>query len=785
MWSETVKFLEKKHTLILPFLLTAVLGVSLYSIYSVNVLSLWTAGVVFVTLAVFALCEFINKHHLIGGVIFTLLLFFDLRIFFSLVFGNDWGESFQRWFLTGAEQVTTRTEHLLALLISLVPFFGVVVYYFTNILYRMSFLTLASLIPCAVSVKVLSEIDNVYVCLIALLNVAVLMQEVRSRRLKNSREIGQTASVFSACVFSLGLLIISSAVPKETDARYYDRFEELFMDSNFTVELDENFSLFSDISGNADSYRNFSNRRMYTLYGENVPYFKRQTFDYYDFELDAWTADKYFSDPVYTAGEWVQMRGELSLTDLRSAILKAEEYEPGFVNKYGFGKLRDYEGFNDEEKQIFVQCEDFGALYFLSPARVMSIEPYDLSGNTPDRYVTRGGVIRTIRNMHPKNLGYTVNYRDEFMSRFLWLELGGADMSAADSALMLTELYDILSEKSDPLADTADGFLSQEREAEYYNELTRENTSHVPETIAALAGQVTAGCVYDWEKANALQNYFINDGFVYDLRYVAADSSPEYFLFESRRGSCSDFASAFTLMARSVGLTVRYAEGYSPDITSREGIFTISDSCSHAYPEVFVQNLGWIVFEPTVPSDYNGVAAGNAIGGDIRVDYRLVFVMCVIAGIVLVIGLGIILIYPAVSDSYYIRKALTEPPGRCAVLIYKRMISRTAAKMIRHGECLTPFEAAGVIGELTGCDITLLTNAVEISAYGSCEPDTDKTEFADIFRKTKSAVKVYMRDKNKADRQRAKRGKKQELAAEKSEDQQSKESPTNERKAKV
>lgn len=50
------------------------------------------------------------------------------------------------------------------------------------ILYRMSFLTLISLIPCAVYVKVLSDIDNVYVALIALLNVAILMSSVRQKR---------------------------------------------------------------------------------------------------------------------------------------------------------------------------------------------------------------------------------------------------------------------------------------------------------------------------------------------------------------------------------------------------------------------------------------------------------------------------------------------------------------------------------------------------------------------------------------------------------------------------
>ena len=73
-------------------------------------------------------------------------------------------------------------------MVSFVPFFAVTVYYFSMILYRMSFLTLISLIPCAVYVKVLSDIDNVYVALIALLNVAILMSSVRQKR-ENGRMV--------------------------------------------------------------------------------------------------------------------------------------------------------------------------------------------------------------------------------------------------------------------------------------------------------------------------------------------------------------------------------------------------------------------------------------------------------------------------------------------------------------------------------------------------------------------------------------------------------------------
>lgn len=750
-----VSDLFKKHCrLILPFLLTVVLSLSLYSIYMIQFFSLWTLAIIGVTAAVFALCEFVNKHHFIGGIIFTITVFAALRLFIGLVFGVDYGESFQRWFLTGSEQVSTKFEYLLALLISLIPFFGVAVYYFSNVLYRMSFLTLVSLIPCAVYVKVLSEIDNVFICLIAILNVAVLMMNIRTEQGKNCRVIGQRASVLSACVFAFVLLVVSTAVPKEQDARYYDRFEELFMDSNFTVKIDENYSLFSDISGNADSYRNFSNRRMYTLYGENVPYFKRQTFDCYDFELDAWTYLSYCSEPVYSYGMWEDMVSGLNLGNLRLAVIRAEELREGFIRRYGLERLAEYENFTDEVKEVFVQCEDFGALYFLSPARVTGVEPFD-RWNTPDRFVTRGGVVRTRRNMHPKNLGYRVIYYDEFKSRNLWFELGGADFDNEKAGDMLEELEEILTEGGDPLSDTAAGFLRQHKEAEYYRGLTEDNCELIPESICTLAEEITQGLSYDWERALALQNYFFNNNFVYDLKYTARDTSPEYFLFNSKRGSCSDFASAYVLMARSVGLTVRYAEGYSPDITSREGVFVIKDSCSHAYPEVYIQNMGWVVFEPTVPSDYNDMIDDAGAGGNVAIDFDLVLVMCVMGASILAIAMSAVILYPLVVERAFIRRAVIEEPGKCASMLYSRIITHVVPKIIRHGESLTPFETRCRLMEMTGLDIDILTASVERSAYGGERIEGDNGAFKEMFLRTKAAVRNFLRDKNRQDRQAA------------------------------
>ena len=258
-------------------------------------------------------------------------------------------------------------------MVSFVPFFAVTVYYFSMILYRMSFLTLISLIPCAVYVKVLSDIDNVYVALIALLNVAILMSSVRQKRENGRMVVGKGASMMSAAVFTFVLLIISAAIPKEENARYYDRFEELFMDTSNNNRLFSDYTYFSEFSGGADSFRGFSNRRMYTVYGPQDPYFKRQTFDYYDFENDRWYADDSYSEPYHTDYEWTAQAGKLSLAQLQKAIKAADGYESGFSAKYGMSGLSDYEQITDDYISVTIQPENFGAVYYIAPVRAVSV----------------------------------------------------------------------------------------------------------------------------------------------------------------------------------------------------------------------------------------------------------------------------------------------------------------------------------------------------------------------------------------------------------------------------
>jgi hypothetical protein len=72
----------------------------------------------------------------------------------------------------------------------------------------------------------------------------------------------------------------------------------------------------------------------------------------------------------------------------------------------------------------------------------------------------------------------------------------------------------------------------------------------------------------------------------------------DYFLLESREGYCTYFATAFVLLARAEGIPARYVQGFCAPVG--EGMETVVYSyMAHSWPEVYVEGVGWIPFEPT------------------------------------------------------------------------------------------------------------------------------------------------------------------------------------------
>src|SRR5260370_17591950 len=73
-----------------------------------------------------------------------------------------------------------------------------------------------------------------------------------------------------------------------------------------------------------------------------------------------------------------------------------------------------------------------------------------------------------------------------------------------------------------------------------------------------------------------------------------------YSLSDKRAGHCEYFASAMTVMLRSVGIPARIANGFlTGEYNDVGGDFIVRASDAHSWFEVFFPTYGWLTFDPT------------------------------------------------------------------------------------------------------------------------------------------------------------------------------------------
>jgi protein-glutamine gamma-glutamyltransferase len=97
--------------------------------------------------------------------------------------------------------------------------------------------------------------------------------------------------------------------------------------------------------------------------------------------------------------------------------------------------------------------------------------------------------------------------------------------------------------------------------------------------------------------------------------------SVDDFLFNTRRGFCEHFASAFTMLARAAGIPARVVTGYQGgEYNPMSGYLRILQSDAHAWSEVWLDGRGWVRVDPTAavaPERIErGIDAALAEGGE-------------------------------------------------------------------------------------------------------------------------------------------------------------------------
>lgn len=131
------------------------------------------------------------------------------------------------------------------------------------------------------------------------------------------------------------------------------------------------------------------------------------------------------------------------------------------------------------------------------------------------------------------------------------------------------------------------------------------DTKEPDELIQKYLENITGGYENDIDKLKAIENELKQYEYTTNPGVIPRDREfMEYFLLESREGYCTYFATAFVLLARYEGIPARYVQGFCVPVESGSlSHIQVTSDMAHAWPEAYIEGVGWIPFEPTPAYD--------------------------------------------------------------------------------------------------------------------------------------------------------------------------------------
>jgi transglutaminase-like putative cysteine protease len=140
-----------------------------------------------------------------------------------------------------------------------------------------------------------------------------------------------------------------------------------------------------------------------------------------------------------------------------------------------------------------------------------------------------------------------------------------------------------------------------------------------PRSIA-LARALRARAASDQQYSVMILEYFREAGFEYTTTPPLLDlDSVDDLVFNTRRGFCGHFASAYATLMRAAGVPARVVTGYfGARWNPVGGYYTVRQSQAHAWTEIWIEGEGWTRVDPTAvvaPERLEQGAEGLLAGG--------------------------------------------------------------------------------------------------------------------------------------------------------------------------
>ncbi len=702
--------------LILPYLLSIMLieaSLYLFTLKAINVYIFIAAAVSAVT---FAICSFI-LHNKIAG---TILYIGELFLAFSIGLSNIQQLS---------KGTYTSTTMPMIIITALTFFISSVVFYFSKILHRKVFLFITSLIPCALYVTSEVDMSIFFTITIIVLIVAICIFNKRKEMSEDATFVNSKASMTGYFDFIVAAAILCIIIPKPYSTLNKDFLANLNLKNGLFNRSGTNYSSAGDytFSNGSAYYSDLADMQtlIFTVKSESPLYLKRQVFDEYVPERNGWLSlEKY--DKGYDLEK--VSKGFSNLYERSTFYDVLSESQNVFPAGSDYSVNIPYIEMQEQDNSyIVITAHDFSTRYVLTTGTPVEIY-YGGGLNFQNFYVNNSNLFPEIR-MLPPNITYSVEYIPYQNSATSdWLNNDAADITADDYTDFCINLYlNSSKEFFDKNKDIITSIYNENNLAQEYEQNCYAPTS---DEIQSLAEQLTKDCTYDYEKAAVLEQWLsMTGGFKYDTKYLPPDdkNTAEYFIFTSKKGTCSDYATAFTLMARSLGIPTRYVEGYTMEPSEdEEGIYNVYLKNSHAYCECFIPNCGWVVYDPT-PEHFE---EDNTDDTGITVNYTMTFVFSLILTVLLVLILVAAIFHRQIGERIFRIRIKFADNTKAIYMIYSRIISRTNTQYKIKAENYTPDQLAEYAAEKALADIKPCVIPFVNVCYGMIKPDSNDKKSA-------------------------------------------------------
>lgn len=613
-------------------LIFTILGIEL-TYYSI-IADVKIAQVIFmsVLITLFFVCYDIMNHNKsyrviifsITSIIVMLSSYFIIKILGS---GNE--ASYMMWLFKAESELSYEIYYEIGTIILLSYIFGAMYYYFTVKIIRMPILMLLSFVTLILYFRGPYAQDNIFVYLYIIFYFLLYMKKsdfieeyLRDKiRIKNSLKLVIPIIVIMTIIARIlpNTNVFPNIEPLNGLKDYLQDYRTQYSLQDGMIEDNTSKSITESMPGNQDYV-------LYSYKGEYIPYLVNHVFDYFDTSNNTWVESERNSDKnsfIATSGVEKQTLIEQLLISLKRYDNIPQEVREGL-------QLNN----SDNKKVMSIKSESYSLKNMLHPENV-TMAYLDDNEEAMLRVNENNRLFKGINEKFLPSEYVTIGYIED-----------APEGNSAEDYFMKYFTRDRYEDLISSIASEDEGYAQQLTESmeEVYSDYT-SLSKDTSQDIYNLAAKITQSKESIYDKASAIVDYFNSGKYTYSLSIdnTSARDYLSYFLFDSKKGYCVQYATAMTIMCRTLNIPARYVEGYAVSLEEdrvTDDYYNVNAERAHAFVEVYIPGYGWKIFDPT-PARVD-VEENNSNGFSFNIPY-INKIIYIVIGVVGLIAVGYIL----------------------------------------------------------------------------------------------------------------------------------------------